>query len=220
MRPFNLKSINVLIPPTPVREKEIESLMWEDTFNLKLYSLEDYERLLTPMEICYFAWKHGLYQLPTIEFIEHLKLHMIGANVLLSDVIEIGAGAGQIGRHLGIRMTDSKLQEEPEIQAYYAAVGQPLIKYHPDVEKIDANSAVIKYQPKIVIGCWITEFPQLIFGVKEPEMMKLINQYVFVGNRIPHTGKPLLEGRSSDYYPWLVSRSFHPEENRIWIINN
>jgi hypothetical protein len=191
--------------------------MWDGIY-VRLISLEEYERLLTPMEICWFAWKHGIYQLPTIELIEQIKLYLIGKKVLPSECIEIGAGSGQIGRHLGIRMTDNKLQDDPTIQAYYKAVRQPILKYSPEVEKIDANSAVIKYQPKVVIGCWVTEFPQLMFGVKEPEMMKEIDSYFYVGNKVTHGLKPMLKGMEGDYYPWIVSRSMTPQENRIWIV--
>jgi len=214
----NPKTVNALISPSLEREKEIESFMWEGIY-IKLMAAEDYQRLLTPMEICWFGWKHGIYQFPTIELIEQIKLYLMGKKILPSECIEIGAGSGQVGRHLGIRMTDNKLQEDPEIQAHYRALRQPILKYSPDVEKIDANSAVVKYKPRVVIGCWVTEVPRLMFGVKEPEMMKHIERYFFIGNQLTHGTKPILQKVSGEYYPWLISRSFNPEENRIWIVN-
>jgi hypothetical protein len=214
----NPKTMNQIFPPAPEREREIESFMWDGIY-VKLMSWEQYERLLTPMEICWFCWKHGIYQLPTIELIEQIKLYLIGKKILPSECIEIGAGTGQIGRHLGIRMTDNKLQDEPEIREHYAAMGQPVLKYSPDVEKIDANSAVIKYKPRVVLACWVTETPKLVFGVKEPEMLKHIERYFFVGNLQTHGDKSIFHKVSGEYYPWLISRSFHPQDNRIWIVN-
>jgi hypothetical protein len=207
----------VIEPPTPEREKEIESLMWDGIY-IKLMTIEEWRKLLTPMETSWFGWKHGIYQFPTRDLLDYMWIYLNTRGILPSECIEIGAGSGQIGRHLGIRMTDNKLQDDPTIQAYYRAVGQPILRYSPEVEKIDANSAVIKYQPRVVIGCWVTEFPQLMFGVKEPQMLKEIETYILVGNAITHGKKPILKGNDGVYYPWIVSRSLTPQANRIWII--
>lgn len=83
-----------------------------------------------------FMHNYPVYVLPTTELLDVL-------DDLMGDykTIEIGAGAGCIGRLLGIKMTDSHLQADKMIQRYYAAQGQPVIKYPPDVIKADALTA-------------------------------------------------------------------------------
>lgn len=211
------KGTNIIDPPTPDRGKEIESFMW-DGINLKLYSAQDYDRLLTQMELCWFCWRHGLYQLPTTELISYLKQWMIERNILPSDMMEIGAGAGQIGRHLGIRMTDSKIQDSPEIGAYMSIFRQPTVKYSPDVLKIEGDAAVVIYRPRVVLACWVTEWPRLAWGVHEEQIMELIEHYIFIGNKITHVDKKSIGTKEGDYYPWIKSRSFNPDQNRIWIL--
>src|ERR1700744_75875 len=86
-------------------------------------------------QISYFCLVYGVYQIPTTELIDFLKSQIDDK----SRTIEIGSGNGCIGRALGIRMTDNKMQDEPFFKAYYQLIQQPTILYGDDVIKIDAN---------------------------------------------------------------------------------
>src|SRR5579862_6244328 len=72
----------------------------------------------------YFCHQYARYGIPTVELIEFLKKE-IGDR----DAIEIGAGCGDLGYHLGIRMTDSKIQEDTKIVSLYKEMRQPAIQY-------------------------------------------------------------------------------------------
>lgn len=214
-------NFKVLHHPTPERWSEIESQMWKDKFSLNLFPAAELKELMSIDELQYFCWRHGLYQLPTKELIDCLQSLISG--VLPSDVMEIGAGAGQIGSHLGVRMTDSRLQDDPTIQAYYNIVKQPVMKYHPDVEKIDGNSAVLKYKPRVVIACWVTGKPEgNYFGIDEEKIISQVDQYIFVGNKRTHHKKRFINSINGEgnYFDWLLSRAVDQSENRIWIIEN
>ena len=74
--------------------------------------------------------KQGHLVLPTVELIDQLQ-------ELLKDSIrsiEIGAGAGNLGRFLNIPMTDAMIQRKPEIAAYYKMIEQPTINYPQEVD--------------------------------------------------------------------------------------
>lgn len=70
--------------------------------------------------------------------------------------IEIGAGHGVLAGALSIPATDNRQQEDPELRAYYAQIGQSTVPYGENVEKLDAAAAVAKYRPNIVVACWVT----------------------------------------------------------------
>lgn len=99
--------------------------------------------------------KRGVYQYPTEELLEWLSQQTAGRRA-----IEICAGNGAIGRALGIVTTDSYMQTTPEIADYYNSLGQTPIMPPPDVLKLDANEAVERYEPDVVIGAWVTELWQ------------------------------------------------------------
>lgn len=183
-------------------------------------------------------WMHykGVYLLPTIEFIDWLYENIFPEDKYDDDymdnkVIEIGAGFGLLGDSLGIRMTDSKLQERnPDVMAYYTLMGQPLIKYPKNVIMMDANTAVNYYKARTVIGSYIT------FGSKSaevcstlganyygPDMEKLYQdseRIVLIGNLSinAHMNNPILKYPHKEYsdVPGLLTRS-DPNLNRVWV---
>src|SRR5271170_675184 len=85
----------------------------EDPPRLKLLSYKEYDKI-DRIALKLFCHATGRYGLPTIELVEYLK-ELIGGR----SAIEIGAGNGDLGRHLGIPMTDSRLQEDPVIRERY-----------------------------------------------------------------------------------------------------
>ncbi len=172
--------------------------------------------------ISIFCVKYGIYQVPTTELIKFLESEIADKE----STIEIGAGNGCIGRALGIRMTDNKMQLWPEIQELYSNLQQPVVKYGNDVEEIDANTAVIKYRPHTVIGSWITEKWQegMQYGNQwGPQEYKMfsdgVEKYIMIGNHKTHGKKKLLKIMSFRKYkfPWLISRSLGKDDNIIYV---
>lgn len=168
----------------------------------------------------YFCHLYARYGIPTIELIDFLK-KIIGNRV----AIEIGAGSGDLGYHLGIHMTDSKLQEDPVIKETFEMNGQPTIKYPDDVEKIEALDAVIKYKPQVVVASWVTTFSPFLtnyssspYGIKEKEILDLIDTYILVGHLNIHGDKPIMNMLHREINePFILSRSSYRTKNRIFI---
>lgn len=169
-----------------------------------------------------FCHMKGRYGIPTCELISFLTKVIDGRNA-----IEIGAGAGDLGCMLNIRMTDSRQQERPEIIAAYKAMRQPVIKYPKDVEKLESLEAVYKYKPQVVIGSWITTYaPKEMpygsnpYGIKEEKILKLVETFILIGNIDTHGDKPIMKIPHEEHYAdWMVSRGKNQENNRIWIWN-
>lgn len=173
-------------------------------------------------DISLWCWKRGLYQVPTIELIDFLKAE-IGEP---ASCIEIGAGAGHIGRQLGIRMTDNMMQDWPEIKLHYKAANQPTVNYGRDVENIPAKRAINKHLPKTVLACWVTEKwvngrkDGSMHGVDEELMLSRppVEKYILVGNQLTHGGKAILKTIPYQVlqFDWLYSRSMEKSQNAIW----
>ena len=176
----------------------------------------------TQNQLSLFCLAHGVYQIPVCELIDFLK-----SEIGEMEALEIGAGNGVIGRSLGIRATDSHMQDDPAISALYASAGQPTVMYGKDVEKIDAVSAVAKYEPECVVGCWVThKWTARIgsgnyFGIDESAFKRLgVSKYIHVGNDSVHGMKPLLKSGARIRklkFPWILSRSMNPDGNVIYI---
>lgn len=165
-----------------------------------------------------FMLNHGIYVIPTTELIDWLKENII------ENAIEIGAGLGTIARELKIPITDSCMQELPDVKLIYNMGGQPTIKYPSDVEKLDYKEAIIKYKPKTVIGCFITHKHKSgmstgnMYGVEEEYILKNVQRYINVGNLQTHKDKPILKQKSIEYnFDWLITRSNDQSLNRIWV---
>ena len=101
-----------------------------------------------------WAQSNSRYQLVTIELVEWLR-EMIGDRF----AIEIGAGMGDLGHLLGIKMTDSYMQvSDPLVMEYYKLLGQPVIQPPSIVENMNGDEAVRHYQPEVVVASWVTQF--------------------------------------------------------------
>lgn len=143
-----------------------------------------------------FGHTHGLYAFPTTELISTVK-RMIGGR----SAIEIGAGNGGHARALAIPATDNYQQADPKFARLYQLAGLPTTDYGPHVEKLDATLAVAKYQPKVVLACWVThlydprrhELGGNVIGVDEQSIMETVDDYIFIGNTDIHSNKPLLK---------------------------
>jgi hypothetical protein len=210
---------------------KIALIQEEDVTDISGQLLENDKIILHPAEFYkklkwedfrVFCHHYARYGIPTIELVEYLKL-IIGDRL----AIEIGSGAGDLGYHLGIKMTDSKQQEIPHVIKMYNDLHQPVIKYPADVERIDALEAVIKYKPQVVVASWITPYaPHPMsygsnpFGVRESEILRLVDTFVIVGNVEDHGDKPILQfEHKAVFAPWIISRAADQTKNCIYIWN-
>lgn len=176
------------------------------------------------------AWGHlrGTYGIPTIEIINWLREQIAGRTV-----IEIGAGNGDFAYHLNIQATDSYAQDDPLTKMLYKATGQPVIQYPPEVERLNAEMAVAKYQPQVVIASWVTQLfvegldkegnaQAFIHGVDEIALLSqpFIETYIVIGNMDNHGRKRARRKPHSVLKPYgLVSRSMAPEKNCVFLWN-
>ncbi len=149
-----------------------------------------------------WCFRHARYVLPTRELVTWLRARIGGRNA-----IEIASGNGDLGWLLGIRETDSFVQQEAE-HAYHWQ-GQPRTRPPATVEKLDALAAVRKYDPQVVVGAWFTRKFELergdipgraqasMFGEREERIFdhKSVETYIHVGNLRSHGEKTLLKKR-------------------------
>ena len=168
-----------------------------------------------------FGLRHGAYLLPTHELIEYLRERIAGRSA-----IEIGAGNGVVAAALGIRATDSMQQAQPSVAKAYQVAGQATVRYGDNVEALDALSAVQKYRPQVVLGCWVTHrFDSTYFtrggnmdGVDEHALLNQCDEYLFVGSRKAHRRKPILSVSHRIETPLgLYSRSSTPNQDFVAI---
>jgi hypothetical protein len=165
---------------------------------------------------------NAIYTLPTIELIQWLKGELINANA-----IEVGSGNSDIGYHLGIKQTDSYAQTHGLGLAYNLAYGECPTLPREDVERIDANEAIIKYKPDLVIASFLTQvfeegdeenkIGSSLLGVREIEIIKQ-GKYIHIGNENVHGDKRILEYPHTTFRPpWLVTRCADQSKNVIYI---
>lgn len=171
-----------------------------------------------------FGHRHAAYGLPTEELVTFLKGFIHGR-----PAIEIGAGNGVLAEALGIPATDNRQQEMPKYREIYARLGQPTVKYGPNVITMDAAEAVAHYRPAVVVGCWITHRYDPLkpwrqgneIGVDEEEIIDQVEDYVSIGNGAIHSAKPIWTLRHlkvPDLHPYLYSRAMAVEEDflAVW----
>lgn len=169
-------------------------------------------------EIALFCHKHALYCVPTLELVEWLQDRIAGRRA-----IEIGAGTGVLASALGIPGTDNRMQEWPDIRAHYQLTGQPVIQYGSQVEKLDAEVALAKYRPEVVIAAWVTHKYKPsehwregnMHGVEESNILRQA-EYIFIGHDGVHRLKPIWERQHETFEPpWLISRAISEGKNHI-----
>lgn len=174
-------------------------------------------------EISGFCLRHGFYCVPTTELVDKINELILEVSPTRS-AIEIGSGSGVLGKALGIPCTDNFMQDDPSIRAYYKTMNQPTVRYGRHVERLDAEAAVERYRPEVVVAAWVThkynaaehERGGNMFGVDEVAMLGKIKRYIFVGNFYVHQGKPLLAVEGTTHSSEAcVSRSLRPHANAI-----
>lgn len=197
-----------------------EQLLGEDGFKIPPAAFFD---RFPKDQITLWCHKHALYCLPTEELVEFLSKRIAGKRA-----IEIGSGAGFLGKALGIPCTDNWMQQDlPEVVSYYQMLGQPTIKYGEHVEKLDALEAVEKYKPDVVLGAWVTEYVSpvdkpgvgggSVYGIKEEKILQETGEYIVVGHEGVHGFKKIMtEPHETFKFDWIKSRSIKPG-NAIYI---
>ena len=157
---------------------------------------------------CLWAHKHAVYGLPTTELVAFVQ-EIIGGRTAL----EIGTGAGCLGRELGIWLTDNHCQGLPEVKLLLAIQEQPAIVYPEDVENIGAIQAVNKYKPQVVVASWVTQLHDgdnigCMYGVKEEHVIDKVETYIFFGSGRNHSSKRIMKKKHDTYrQPWMYSRA-------------
>lgn len=165
----------------------------------------------------------GTYVVPTEELVDYLD-RLIGEE----SAIEICAGNGWIGRELGIPVTDSyQQQDDKTTKLIYQLAKQPTIKYPRDVIKLEANKAVDRFKPHTVLACYATHKWRYDTmsgndkGVDFQKLLKKVKRLVLVGNTEIHKDNPLMALPHEEIIlPGLITRSAHPDQNRVFIWNN
>lgn len=204
----NLNMDAFLIDPTQVQD--ISSRLLDDHGRLRIRTARALART-TAEERMLFGVRQGIYSFPTVELCDFLRSRIEG-----KVAIEIGAGHGVLAEALSIPATDNRQQEDPELRAYYAEIGQPTVPYGQNVEKLDAVAAVKKYRPNVVIACWVThrfdsDRPDAggsMTGVDEASIIGSCDEYIFIGNEHVHAHKPIWEMPHEKLTPkWLYSRA-------------
>lgn len=172
-------------------------------------------------EVRMFMHEYPVYVLPTTELLDVLEDLTEGMKT-----IEIGAGTGSIGRHLGIKMTDSYLQQDNAVvKKLYQFSGQPVIRYLSDVIKADALTAYRRFKPECILGCYVThrwrEGMQNgnMYGVDFERLLPLVKRLVLVGNKHIHWENPIMaqNHREIDLQGGIITRNDDRSADRIFV---
>jgi hypothetical protein len=201
---------------------ELDALLLRDDGRMKLHSSHFY-RQFPHDRLRVWANLRARYGILTVELAWWLETQIAGRKAL-----EVAAGCGDLGFNLHIPMTDSYQQvDNPETVAYFKALGIEPTKPGKEVVKMDAESAVILYAPKVVIASWITEkwdghgMHGNIHGPREENILANCETYIVIGNEAIHGNKRLLALPHEKYkFPWLVSRAKDQFANVIYVWEN
>lgn len=202
--------------------KYLDALMLDEQRRLRPVSSAALYQV-DPTDLKLWCHHNAVYGIPTHELVGWIRDRIGGRSA-----IEIGSGNGCLGRALGIPRTDSRLQEQPEMKAFYAFAGQPVITYGEDVERLEALEAVTKYKPQVVVGQWVTQWTDptkpeeangSIFGVRENLLLEQVETYIMVGNSTVHGTKQLIQQHPPEMIRahWIWSRSAQQNQNFILI---
>jgi hypothetical protein len=170
-----------------------------------------------------FCVQNGFYGLPTWELVNWLQERIDGRHA-----IEIAAGHGALSLGLGIRATDSKVQENENFKEMMSANRQAPVRYGSHVEQLEASAAVRHYKPEIVVASWATQKWQPGYkcgfteGVDFLDIVSLrfVREIILIGNAYTHGKMEMVKKTcvAEAKFPYLVSRSLAVAMNRIYIL--
>lgn len=208
-----------------VDQKRLEFLdsVWLDgNGRVMALTADGFRRTASLSERRAWAARKARYGFPTRELLDWLLSRMNGRTA-----IEIGAGMGDLGYHLGITMTDSYQQQDNTLLGMaYSTLGQTPTTPPKDVIKLDAVEAVRSMKPQVVIGSWITQRWQEgdkegnVFGVMEEQIIANCETYIVIGNETVHSRKRIMTSPHQVFkFPWLISRAKDQSLNVIYVWN-
>lgn len=209
-----------ILPDLPAKAVEaMDTCFLQPDGRMKLFDSSIY-RLLPPNILRVWCHHRARYGVPTTELVEWLKTR-IGKQ----SALEICAGAGDLGHYVGIPMTDSYIQtDDPQRAEVYRLMGQPATKPHADVIKEDAQTAVIRRRPDVVVGSWVMQLwlpgdkHGQFQGPREEVILANCKEYILIGTDSSHGDKRIMSRPHEKLrFPWLVSRAADQTQNAIWI---
>ena len=122
-------------------------------------------------------------------------------------------------------MTDSHLQERPDIKEYYESIGQPVIKYPSDIIRSEALAVVNILKPDCVLGCYVThyslEWTGNSWGIKFDKLLPKVKRLILVGNENTHRHNPImaLPHEEIAMENRIITRAGYGPDNKIFIWN-
>lgn len=212
------------------RMTELTRMMTEDTELGMMIRPLPYAEIAgdTPDTLNMVMQASGLYTFPTQELVDWLRSEIDDDPELEPHAtIEICCGTGWLGRSLGIPITDSRLQERPDIrQSYIEQMAVP-ISYPGDVEQLDALSAIRKYEPEYVIASYCTHLYGTgslksgnAFGVDTRWVRSHCRRFYHIGNDDIHFRDPIMKmPHRRLQFPWLVTRG-NSAHARVYVWEN
>lgn len=182
-------------------------------------------RQVDPLQLRLWCRRHARYGIPTTGLVNWLREFIDGRRA-----IEVGAGMGDLGFHLGIPMSDNASQtDEPMAAAYFALTKQPPTRPPLDVVRLEAVEAVLDAGPgAVVIASWLTQKYKpgdahgCMFGPDEDELLDIVldggGRYVHIGNEAVHGDKRILKRRHDKLrLPFLISRASRPDLDVVYV---
>ena len=199
--------------------QELDTLLLDSDGRIKLLPFEFYETL-DRRKIRIWATYHARYGIPTVELIQWLRVEIFDRAA-----IELGAGNGDLGHHLGILATDSYSQANPATKAKLLSMGQPPTAPREEVKRFDAESAIRRYQPKVAIASWLTQKLRHddmdaggTEGGADEDFIISRCAYIHIGHEEVHGTKRALKHKHRKLNPpWLVSRREDWGRNVIYV---
>jgi hypothetical protein len=202
----------------------LETMILDARGQIYPFAAHFYHKYVKPDVLRVWCAKRARYTVVTRELLDWLRNQIAGKPAL-----EIGAGMGDLGFHLGIPMTDNYGQtENQEVAAFMSAMKQtPTTPPKNLVVKADAQTAVMRFKPSVVIGSWITQrwlpgdTEGNAHGPREEEIIKNCETYIHIGNEHIHGKKRILKLPHETYkFHWLVSRAADQTQNVIHVWHN
>lgn len=205
----------------------VDDMLLDENGRIKLFPASFYHAL--PLD-AFRAWcsQRARYGIPTEELVCWLKARIAGRKA-----IEVAAGNGDLGYHLGILQTDSYGQtKDLAASLFYKAFQQVPTRPLSDVIQMDAERAVQVHKPDVVIASWLTrkfikgkdidgEAQASMYGPEEEKILKGCAEYIHIGNLNVHDQKTLLALPHETYhFPWIVSRAADQSLNVIHVWKN
>lgn len=167
-----------------------------------------------------FMHLYPIYVLPTTELLDKLD-ELIGD----FSTIEIGAGSGNIGRNLDIKMTDSYQQTlDCQTAMIYKTIRQPVPKYPGNVFRADALTAIRRFHPECVVGCYVTH--KWVKGMKTgnskgvefKRILPQVKRLILVGNENIHAENPIMRLPHQEIQlEGLITRNDDRSADRIYV---